>query len=292
MNEGPSVPHLPRAEAVHFAFRGASEISKLLRGATHFLEIAAAAVALWSATDAELRWTTYLAVILIAVASALRATIRRIEPYAQICRRLAIRAIASEHDVDPRTHSDIMNGLWPIARAIAVRLPAATIVQYYEPTRPKGLERLREVYAETSFWTGRLLERYSKVLWLILAVATVGVFSTLYCLSVSSNHDQRTRDVVVVALCSVVIGQAIFRLIDAADSTGRDAKAALRVADRLLETPPPTAPRIAELAFEYDLALCCSAAPPTWIYKWMRGSLNTIWRDRRESLSGTSSIEC
>ncbi len=283
MSDRLTIPRLPNAEDLHFAFRGAAEASKSITVGAQLLEFLAVLAAVCAIWGADGRWLAFIAFALLGAATLGRLVVRRLRSYTHECRRTSIRALAIEADVDPLAHSEIMSSPWAFTVRLARRLPASSLVEYYTPLCPKGLQRLRELYAQSSFWTSRLLRLYGMLLWALVVICLIATIGGLYCLASTSAHAEHTREAVVIVLSSVVLGHSLIRLIDAADAATLVASRVTDIAQGLLADRVPSAKRINELAHQYDIEVCCSLDVPKWVYLLRRQSLNAQWADRRRA---------
>jgi hypothetical protein len=167
------------------------------------------------------------------------------------------------------------------AEACAKRLPAATLEDYYEPTKPIGTPMLQEIYAHSSFYSWRLL-RSTGVLFLVSGTL-IAIFGAvgIYGLAVappSASTAGRLLDVV----CSLVFVTLAAKAIDSGIAALVGASSSRKVADELIATAD--AERIAELTSLYDMDRDSGPLVPTLIYSWSRDSLQKEWHARRAAL--------
>ncbi|MBX3465508.1 MAG: hypothetical protein KF878_01250 [Planctomycetes bacterium] len=167
---------------------------------------------------------------------------------------------------------------------------------YYQPRFPAGEARLREIYAESAFFTWRLLRVFFWALLLLTLIIAAGAFVALYGLVVQSPTDENVKRAILETLCSVTV--AIFGM-KAAEQTIEvfgQASSVRSVADALIRAPLPCGKVLGELVDDYDIQMSAGKDPPTLLWVLMRSSLNEQWNRRREALgpvppTATSSAE-
>lgn len=274
--------------AAHRLFRGASELTKIVRHFAFWLEFCAALVAALGALEVKPLgpWTPLVLVMLMAGSTALRIWSRRTQSYSERCRRLSARAYAAGDDSIGVVLLSELRADAPVgAERFGLRLPAATLDEYYEATKDPGLPRLREVYAHSAFYSWRLLRRTGVCL-VILAVAVFCVgAAAIYGLAVEppeSTAAERILDFV----CSFVLVGLSCRALDAGVEACSAASESRAVAQGLIEQADPG--QVSELCVRYDMERSSGPPVPTIIYKRSRGALQEEWHERRKALDEQS----
>lgn len=277
-------------QEVHDLFRGAGEVSKWLRVAALSGEIAAAGIALHAillkGSDVAIA-RPLLAFGLALGTWALREYATHVDQFAERCRRISIRAYANGDSVSPGRCSTLRSAAPVGATALALRLPATALEDYYEPSMPVGEERLRELYAHSSFYTWRLL-RATAWLYGIGAGAVFGIALVVLYQLAASDTPPLPRPLALEAIFSVLLAVLGLRGLSLMAACAFGASGAKKVAEGLIADPLPTGPRLLELADAYDFERMGAPSPPTILYKMNRDRLAEDWAHRRRALSGVT----
>lgn len=218
-------------------------------------------------------------VLLMAVATLLHIWSGQTHGFSERCRRVSARGYAIGRELGASQHSELLAHAPPFTAA--PKLPAATIDEYYEPTKPQGPPRLREIYAHSSFYSWRLLRREARLLLVLgLVLAIVGGV-VVYGLALSSSPDlpvARILDIVCTLVLTVLAAKALM----AAAAAHIAARGAKTVADGLLHTKNQEL--VEELIETYNVDRASGPSISTLNYKRARSALQAEWHQRREAL--------
>jgi hypothetical protein len=276
---------MTRTEKVHDYFRGASELSKYLDCVALLLDAGAAVAALLALFSADKwHWLPFTTLLLAVLGVVLRAYASEARGFAQQCRKISLRAFSMGHDVDVRTTSDLEVSSFALGNVIGGLLPAKGLDEYYEPTKPVGYERLRELCAHSAFYTWRIMNVYAVVLVVLGAVAFGACWALLYWLAADATKPAGERITILEALCSVLFVIFTVRLLENAWHAWCAASGA-KVIENALLAEGNTTESVVNLAHAYDIERAASLDPPTAIYLMMQDGLKTQWHSRRETLT-------
>ena len=273
-----------RTEQLHRLFRGTAELTKRLRQIALLLEIVAAGVAAWGTLAGSTLWGGWASLVMLLLlvgGTALRIWSRSTHAYAERCRRVSARAWALGQTIGASVHSSILSDTPVFAERLAGKLPAGSMTDYYEPTRDVGRDRLRELYAHSSFYSWRLLRRGG---WIFMgvgvAIAIVGavIVFGLALPSTTVSAADRILDVV----CSLVFAVLLARSLDAAIAAFISAQATRAISRVLIEAPDQE--RVEELIGHYDMERMSGPMIPTFVYRLSRDRLQAEWHERRKAL--------
>lgn len=272
----------------HTMFRGSAEATKRIRQVALALEVVAAGIAAYGVLGGEVLWGGWASLVmlmLMVAATGLRIWSRGTQSYSERCRRVSARAFAQGNEVGAAVLSGLVADAPMFAQRLAEKLPAGTLEDYYEPTKPCGVPRIQEIYAHSSFYSWRLLRSTGMLLLSVgVVVAIIGAV-VIYGLAVeppSLTTAGRVLDVV----CSLVFVALSAKAVDAGVAALVAARESRSVADGLIETAD--AERIAELASLYDMDRSAGPLVPTLVYRVSRATLQTEWHTRRASLDELS----
>ncbi len=274
-------------QEVHNLFRGTAEVAKWIRQAALIFEIAAAAIAVQGVAQAVgvSAWRPILAFMFVAASVGIREYATKIDRFGEECRLASAFAFACGKAIPPGRASSL-RGLAPIfAARLAARLPAADLDAYYDgPSSDPGEGRLREMYANSSFHTWRLMRAaawlYGSVSFLILLLTLVVMFDLA-----SVDAASVPRDQVLDALFTLVLAVLALRVVAQTVALAFGASGSRAVADALVKAPLPAGSDLLELTDRYNFERIGSPAPPSWLYRIMRAALAEEWAKRRRSLS-------
>lgn len=273
-----------RVLVAHTMFRGSSEATKRVRQAALALELVAAGIAAYGVLSGEILWggwASLVMLVLMVASTGLRVWSRGTQAYSERCRRVSARAFAQGNEIGAAVLSGLVADAPAFAQRLAEKLPAGTLEDYYEPTRPTGVPRLQELYAHSSFYSWRLL-RSAGVLFASvgIVVAFTGAV-VIYGIAVDPSS-ATTAGRVLDVVCSLVFVVLSAKAVDAGVAALVAARESRDIADGLIETAD--AERIAELTSRYDMER--SAGPPvsTLIYRVSRATLKKEWHARRMAL--------
>lgn len=275
----------PRAEQVHVLFRGTAEAVKWIRSVALFLDLGAAGLGLigiLAGANYKSVWFPAFVLLLAVLGVVLRQYAGQMRSFAQRCRRISLRALATGEDIDHLTLSDADVEAPHSARFLSSKLPASNMEQYYEPTKPVGEERLRELYAHSAFYTWWLLDIYAKVLVVVSGATLLLSFSVIYHLASDATAALTTRQAVLDALCTVILVVIGVRAGDNAWAAFASAKAAKKIEVALLAKPHLRV--LIELIDGYDIERAGGPDPPTLIYCLRRNAIQKKWHARRAAL--------
>ncbi|NOY92979.1 MAG: hypothetical protein GXP55_17485 [Deltaproteobacteria bacterium] len=273
-----------RVAKAHHLFRGAAEVTKRLRQLALALELAAAVIAAWSGLSGAVLWggwASLVMLLLMFLAMSLRAWSRSTHNYSERCRRLSITAFAYGDEIGAAVLSGLVVDAPPFAESFAARLPAKTLDEYYEPTAAAGRWRLQELYAHSSFYSWRLLNRAG---WLFLSVGVLvalGGVIVIYGMALPSA-DSSMAGRFLDFVCSLVFVVLAFKAFDAAADAFVASRGARGVADVLVATRDSD--RAEEQAAHYDMERVSGPTVPTRIYEMSRKRLQQEWHERRRAL--------
>ncbi len=288
MTGTPPTPDQSRVQTAHALFRGSAEVTKRFRQVALGLEVLAATIAAYGVLNGDVIWGGWASLVMLLLmvgGTALRIWSRSTQGFSERCRRVSARAFAAGQEIGAAVLSGLVADAPVFAEARSKKLPAGTLEDYYEPTKPTGTPRLQESYAHSSFYSWRLL-RSTGALFLVSGtlIAIIGAV-VIYGLAVappSATTAGRVLDVVCslvfVALSAKAIDAGIAALVGARDSRG--------VADELIATADSE--RIAELTSLYDMDRNSGPLVPTLIYSLSRDSLQKEWHSRRAALDELS----
>lgn len=288
MTGTPPTPDRSRVQTAHALFRGSAEVTKRFRQVALGLEVTAAVIAAYGVLDGEVIWGGWASLVMLLLmvgGTALRIWSRSTQAFSERCRRVSARAFATGQEIGAAVLSGLVADAPVFAEACSKRLPAGTLEDYYEPTKPMGTPRLQEMYAHSSFYSWRLL-RSTGALFLVSGtlIAIIGAI-VIYGLAVeppSATTAGRVLDVV----CSLVFVALSAKAIDAGIAALVGARDSRRVADELIATADSE--RIAELTSLYDMDRNSGPLVPTLIYSLSRDSLQKEWHSRRAALDELS----
>lgn len=276
---------LPRAERVHRIFRGSTELVKWLRQVALFTEVIAALIAGWRIFVPDLSWSGWasfcLALILLS-GVALRIWAKSISSFAERCRRVAIRAYALGVDISTAVSISLIGDAPVLSERLSSKLPTQSLDDYYEGAAPEGVQRTRELYAHSAFYSWRLLRAcWRSYLVGTLLFAAIGFF-IIYLLA-ADTHDPTVRGRILDLVCSVVFvfltAKAAVVTVDAKQS----ADECRRVFEGLVSQSAADSPN--DLAIDYDIERASGIKIPTFLYKISRDSLQKEWHDIRSGLN-------
>ncbi len=229
-----------------------------------------------------------LAVLLLAlVALACLSLVHVAELFAHRCRRVALQAFALQRDVDARLFAALESEALPGVEFLAKRLPASSLEEYYQPSCPPGPNRLRELYAHSSFYNWRLLRLYGG-----LAAAT-GVFLLItgivltYALVVQPSEsppESEARLILLDGLYSVVLAFIALRALQKSIAAFVGAGAMRRTHEALLASPLPEGETLQELVLHYEVERARTPLIPALLYRLRRKRLEQRWLDLRAIL--------
>jgi hypothetical protein len=280
-------PAMKEAQQVHSHFRGAGEVGKRCRIIASIAEIAAAVVVIRGFFTGSLQtWLPLVSFGLLVISAIFRMAADRYKDYSDGCRRISLRSFALGRDIEIRESSNLRSEAPPFALRCAAKLPASSLEKYYEPSSPPGEDRLRELYAYSSFYTSQLAKTSRNLYFsgsiLILAAALI----VLYLLATSATEEG--RELVLDALFSVVLSVIGLRTMEQALKFASLEKNTKRLADALIAQPLPVADVLSDLTFEYDAAVSSAPPIPTTLYRLRREELDGAWRHRRGALSSNT----
>lgn len=283
-NQAGSTSPASNVQSVHQLFRGSAEVTKIIRQFALCLELVAAMIAASSTmNDGALwgGWASLVILILMSASTVLRIWSRSTQGFSERCRRVSARAFALGEKVGAAVFSSLVSDAPLFAESTASKLPASSLIDYYEPTKPEGQARLREIWAHSAFYSWRLQRRTG---WALIGVgvlvAIVGA-AVIYGLAVQPREASISGRILDV-VCSLVFVVLAAKALDsgaAGIAAGREARA---VADGLLETSDPG--RLDELVAEYDIERASGPSVPTLIYRLSRDELQRQWHERRKAL--------
>lgn len=272
-----------RISTVHQFFRGSSEIVKLAQAIALTLEALTISIATYYAFNSQTPWSDkspLLMLFLLAIAINLRFYAQNTYNYSQRCKRISAKSFAYNKDINPKEVSNIRENAPLFTKRFAEKLPANTLKDYYEPTKPHGAQLLREIYAHSSFYSWRLLNK----LGILLLTIAVGIASialiTLYNLAVSPPAE--TTAIILESLCTFIFFGFFQKSFYFGLSALQSSRTAHEIADTLCEKI--NVETINNLAFDYDIMMSNAPSIPTFIYRYSRPSLQKSWHERRKSL--------
>lgn len=230
-------------------------------------------------------WRPIVAFMFIGAAVGIREYGARIGRFAEECRRASVRAFACGRAIPPGRASSLRAIAPILAERIAARLPAADLGAYYNgPANDPGEERLREMYANSSFHTWRLMRVatwiYGSLSLLILLFTLVVMFHLA-----SVEAPSVPRDQVLDALFTLVLAVLGLRGAARTIALAFGASGSRAVADALIAAPLPSGSDLIELTDRYDFERIGSPGPPSWLYCIKRKALAVEWAKRRRALS-------
>lgn len=278
-------------EEAHRYFRGCAEVGKRFVVCATICDLIAALIAVHglisTSNPGVALWRPFVAFISLLAAAVLRGVAEFYKRFAQKCRRISSNAYALGHAIPPQIAATLRSDVPMWAPNAAIRLPAQSVAEYYEPSRNPGEARLREMTAHSSFYTWRLLR---SSIWLYGSLGAIIVIVTailLYRLAIIGAAQPMDREAALDGLFSVVLGFLAVRAIGHALSCWTAANAARRVADRLIEPLLPSGAALFEIVKEYDMERLCSPVAPTPLYILCRRKLSEDWKHRRQALEQT-----
>jgi hypothetical protein len=273
-------------QGVHDLFRGAAELSKCIHRVASIGELVGGGLAInalaLSGSNSS-GWQPLIAFMIVVATQCLRQYADGIKTYGERCRRTSLFAFATGARIPVPVASELKNDAPPGAIGHAERLPAQSMIMYYEPSTPPGEERMRELYAHSAYYSWRLLRSTSQVYLSISVIVLIVTLVVMYGLAMTTEPTV-PRGKVLDALFSVVLGIISVRLIAMSLACARSATLSREVANKLIEEPLPTDHRLREIVYEYDLDRLGAPAPPTVLYNVMRRSLQRHWDHRRTAL--------
>ncbi len=285
MTATPPMPNLSRVQAAHALFRGSAEITKHSRQVALGLEVLAAVIAAYGVLNGTTLWggwASLVMLLLVAGGTALRVWSRGTQAFSERCRRVSVRGFAEGQEIGAALLSGLVSDAPVFAVARSRMLPAGTLEDYYEPTKPAGFRRLQELYAHSSFYSWRLLGS-AGALFLVTgtAIAIIGAVA-IYGLVVEPSPSATTAERVLDVVCSLVFVTLSARAVDAGIAALVGGRESRRVADELIATA--ASDRIAELTSLYDMNRNSGPLVPTLLYRVSRDSLQKEWHSRRLAL--------
>ncbi len=272
-------------QTVHDLFRGTAEIVKTLRVGAFMLDLVVAIIAIQGLVGESMigPWRPLLTFLLLAGAVGLRCVADGYRSFSQQCRRISIRAYALGEEVPIGQVSSLRSDAPMGAQRFASKLPASAIDEYYEAISTPGGNRLREVYAYSSFYTWQLLKTTK---W-IYGILFIGLLSAsliaLYSMSLPKAGVDSAQ--IREALFSIVLGIFALRAMETWTACTASANTIRAIADVLVSAPLPEGQMLEGFVREYDVEGSIAPTPPTTIYRFKRLALDSAWRHRRGALS-------
>jgi hypothetical protein len=142
---------------------------------------------------------------------------------------------------------------------------------------------LRELYAFSAFYTSRLL-RATKWLYAFASVALLVSSATVMVVLLTSEVEASRRETILEVLFPVVLGIIALRCIEAFVACWGSETSTKRIADALVDDPPPRDEKLVRLVQEYDFERVGAPALPTLLYRVCRRALDSEWLHRRGAL--------
>lgn len=266
-------------ERVHSLFRGAAEFGKRLRAFAFLIEVATgvgAVVGVFTESGPGAIWWPLLSFILIGVARVLRVWASRVARFAEVCRRESAVAYALGLTISPARMTTLCSDAPPWAERIAARLPASTLAEYYEPECPEGEARLREIYANSSFHTWRLLRSWSYVLGITASILFISTLCIMYWLASAEGQMDGRLDI-INALFTIALAIIAVQVLESLFNSIASYRTTRNITDSLLRQPLPSGEALLSLVREYDSERTDAPPVPTRIYKWKREKLSEDW---------------
>ena len=268
---------------VHLWFRGASEVTKMLRRAGLLCELGAAGAAIWTILakpqDASL-WLPLAILGLTFFGSVLRSYSALANGFAHRCRRISLRAFCAGKDVDGLTVSTLDDDAPPFVDRFASNLPAKLLEEYYEPTTLPGAARQAELYAHSAFYTWRLLRVQSIVMLIVALIGAAASVIVIYYLA-AVPYAQVDRRAVLEVVCTVVLLVVTVKGFEASWDAFSSSSSIRSIENALLKKPKGEA--LKDLVDSYDIERAAGANPMTTIYDWWRDGLSKKWESRRKT---------
>jgi hypothetical protein len=272
-----------RTAELHSLHRGAAELTKVLRRIALAMDISAGVLAAWGATTGRSPWQPLAALFLLLVGAVLRFYGRSTYGFSEKCRRLSVRSYSLGKTINAATFSSLTADEPPLARKLAARLSRASMDEYYEPTRGVGRNRLREIYAYSSFFSWRLLRAEERLLALVL-LGFLGCGALIVFYVAVERIEVSTTTAILEVICSLVFGVLALKTLDRAMTCHIVARESRQVTDELVGVHGVTEERLADLLSLYDSALASGLPPSTVLYKILGRRLDAEWRQRRQAL--------
>jgi hypothetical protein len=278
-----------KTEELHQLFRGSAEAAKILGWTTLGFEVVAGLAATaraWSVERPAPGWTAFILFMLLLLTTGLRIFARRWRSYSEKCRRASAKAYAANEDPPAATHSDLVGDAPPYAAWFASGLPAPDLEAYYEPTKPPGVQRLRELYAQNSFYSWRLLRIQFYLLASLAALVLIAAITAFFRIAhfpLPMDANTKLADTV----CTLALGLFFLKAAEAALASSSGSAAARQVADALVRPEAAQPDRTKELVDRYDIDRAAGPTVATLVYKLAGSRLQKEWEDRRDALDGT-----
>lgn len=277
---------LSRAETMHTYFRGAMEYVKLLGYSATVVDVLAGAgsvAGILKIGDFKSRapWLPLVGLFAVVLSTILRSYATTIRSYAQRARKVSLRALATEVDVDALTASNAEVDAPTPARRLASMLPSNGLRDYYLPRCPPGPERTRELYAHSAFFSHSLLKTYATFTGLVGLVVTAIAFSVMYAMTISPvslDQSQSTLEVI----WSVIFVLFGIRYLENAVSSNAASHSIRKVEEELLRNNDNK--NLDDLTDAYDLEISSTKDVPTLLYRFRKSTLTAAWNRRRAVL--------
>jgi hypothetical protein len=277
-------------ERVHLLFRGAAEVTKLLRLGALCCDFVAAGISLYAVLGKPKDASAWLplGILLFAIAGAiLRAHSSAANSFAQRCRRISLQAFCKGCEVTPVTVS-LLDDVAPLfVEKATSHLRAKSMREYYAPTIPSGPLRQAELYAHSAFFTWRLLRIQAWAAFAIAAVVTTACAVLIYHLAAVPETATNRRPILeaVSTIVLLSVGVKGFEAWGAAFSSYKEIRG--------IETAMLKRPRgeeLEDLVDSYDIERAAGPSTSGFLYNRYRATLAAKWDERRKSFVDVSAV--
>lgn len=269
-------------EKVHRRFRGSSEVAKFFKSTAFLIDCASGIFACLGIFG---EWTySYLPLIIFLMAifsSILRWYADKAKAFAQTCRKTALRSYSFGKNIDSLTENNLEIAEPFFTEFAADRLPAQTVMEYYETTQPVGELRMRELYAHSAFYTWRLLKSSSILVGIFSFLLFILCFSIIYRFA-EGNFESSLKKAVLEALCTIALVLIFIRSLEFSLKSKSSFQNAMEVESKLLM--PISGDELLSVVDTYEIERSSGADPSTIIYLFMRNRLQRQWIKRRKSI--------
>lgn len=280
---------IPNAEAVHKLFLGTNEIFKTFRCLAFLAEVLAiviAMVAIFLPSSEWRIWNPAAAFVLALVSGVLRERAEFWKQHAQEFRRISLRSLVKQEDISNASAAMYQELVGLVAKTLVRMLPSTTLEQYYCAEMEPGVNRLRELYCHSAYFSYRLLSLFARAIW--IAVGGVGFvcFAVLYKYLVVTPVSGSDSLFLVEIICGTILVFGFVQLWLAATRAANSSKTCFSIATNLVLTNQNTNrdSQISALAHSYDFERATGAHTPTIIYRLFRKVVANGWDEFRKGL--------
>jgi hypothetical protein len=229
-----------------------------------------------SASMAALLSISSLAVLLLS--TGVRRYAKCAESYSERYRIMSLRAVINGRDIclfdESRAEEDCpwLISWIPVKKTLAIE-------DYYAPKCQAGIPRMRELYAQNSFWTWNLLRNVFRSCACAAGVVLILTICIL-CYLAQTSFAGGARDVVVKILMSIGVALIAIRLTDLAIASGLSYFAIRQTHDRMLDCTTEDKEKVQSLAAEYDKLILNAPLIPTLVYWISKNRLEEQWKKK------------